>query len=70
MEALIQALQDENDGVRMGAGYALTEIGTEAVEPLMAALSNPAAQLREQAAELLGDIQDARGGSPERGAER
>ena len=65
VEPLIQALKDEDDGVRWSAAEALGEIkDARAVKPLVKALKDKYWYVRKQAAYALGDIGDARAVEP------
>ena len=65
VEPLINALKDEDSGVRWKAAEALEEIGDErAVEPLINALKDEDSGVREGAAEALGEIGDERAVEP------
>ncbi|MEE9411302.1 MAG: HEAT repeat domain-containing protein, partial [Candidatus Heimdallarchaeota archaeon] len=55
-EPLITALKDEDKDIRYMAARALEEIGSFAVEPLIAELSNSQSQVRVCATETLGKI--------------
>ncbi len=61
---LIPFLASETDEISDAAINALSQIGAPAVEPLIAALKDPKAQVCEQAAETLGRIGDARAVDP------
>jgi HEAT repeat protein len=64
LNALIPCLGSETDEISNGAVNALSQIGAPAVEPLIASLKDPKAQVRERAAETLGRIGDARAVDP------
>ncbi len=65
IEALIEALQDNNPMVRKNAAWALGEIrDTLAVEPLISKLPDKAHEVREYAAGALGKIKDNRAVEP------
>jgi hypothetical protein len=54
--ALVRALGDEDEGVRMAAVFALGDMGPEAVPGLIQALEAEDAEVREAAATVLGEI--------------
>ncbi|KQC05505.1 MAG: hypothetical protein APR53_07440 [Methanoculleus sp. SDB] len=58
VQALSQALHDENSGVRWEAAEALGKIGKPAISALIGALDDPDADLRWRAALALGEIGD------------
>jgi HEAT repeat protein len=64
VDALLPSLASETDEISNAAIDALSQIGVPAVEPLIAALKDPKAQVRERAAEALGRIGDARAVEP------
>jgi HEAT repeat protein len=63
-EPLILVFGDVVDAIRNHAFKAVVEIGAPAVEPLIAALSNKNAGIRNVAAQALGRIEDARAVEP------
>jgi len=64
MEPLLDALHDEDAGVREHAAKALGRLGDAAVEPLLAALRDEDESVRVEAAEALGQIGDVRAVQP------
>jgi len=62
--SLIADLSDSHLDVRDTAGAALARIGSPAVEPLIAELSNNDPYIRSEAARILGEIKDARAVKP------
>jgi HEAT repeat protein len=59
VEPLIQRLQDEDIGIRIVIGNALTKIGKPAVPALVRMLTDKNADVRKTAAETLGRMKDA-----------
>jgi HEAT repeat protein len=69
LEALIEALADENWAVRKAAGLAIRQMrDARALEPFIAALSGQTQEARQLAAEALGQLYDARAVEPLVGA--
>jgi HEAT repeat protein len=64
VDALLPCLANESSEISNGAIDALSRIGAPAVEPLIASLKDPKAQVRARAAEALGGISDARAVEP------
>lgn len=64
VEPLVAALGESSSGVRWWAAAALEQIGTVAVDPLMKVLIAGKWEMRQQAAEVLGTIQDGRAVEP------
>jgi len=65
VELLINALGADQQRVRRQAETALVAIGSEAVDPLLSALSSPtSASRRQQAARILGQVKDPRAVEP------
>ncbi len=65
VDDLIEALKDEDSGVRYQAAEALGETGdARAVDPLIKALKDEDQLVREYAAEALGEIGDPRAIEP------
>ena len=56
VEKLIKQLRDQNEEVRWDAGYALGQIGKDAVPALVQALQDQNSQVRGSAAVALGEI--------------
>ena len=56
IEKLIKQLRDQNEEVRWDAGYALGQIGKDAVPALVQALQDQNSQVRGSAAVALGEI--------------
>ena len=56
IEKLIKQLRDQNEEVRWDAGYALGQIGKDAVPALVQALQDENAKVRGSAAVALGEI--------------
>ena len=56
LDALLGALGDEAEPVRLNAAYALGAVGAAAVDPLMAALDDEREHVREHAAYALGAV--------------
>lgn len=56
LDALLGALGDEAEPVRLNAAYALSAIGAAAVDPLLAALDDEREPVREHAAYALGAV--------------
>jgi len=54
--ALIQALQDQNEDVRMDVAFALGMVGESAVPALIQALQDEHVIVRANAAKALGEI--------------
>lgn len=61
---LIQALEDRDWLVQKSAARALRRIGSPAVDSLIQALGNPAEQVRESVARVLGKIENVRAVGP------
>ena len=64
VEPLVAVLGESGSGVRWWAAAALEQIGTGAVDSLMKVLIAEKWEVRQQAAEVLGTIQDARAIEP------
>lgn len=65
VQSLMMVLTDDQySGIRWKAAEALAQIGTPAVEPLIAALSHPVEDVRWKAAIALGEIGDTRAIGP------
>ena len=62
--ALIGALAAKEQEVRLTCRDSLVTLGSDAVEPLIAALTNKVAFTRRHAAEALGELGDARAAGP------
>ncbi|HAA02959.1 MAG TPA: hypothetical protein DCE18_06275 [Syntrophobacteraceae bacterium] len=60
IEALMVVLRDSNEEASNWARVILGHLGGSAVEPLIAALGDPVARIRCQAAQALGTIRDSR----------
>jgi len=64
VEPLINALNDENNGVRSNSTIALVNIGEPAVKKLINALKDKEWHIRSNAAETLGELGDTRAVEP------
>jgi len=56
LESLTKALEDKHDAIRVSAVDALIQCGENAVEPLIKALRQSSAQVRQKAARALGGL--------------